>query len=68
MNANQLQKIYDREEHFQIRVVWDAGFEVTLGDVLYDGIENCKTRYFKTAQQALDWLDSETKPTNSPQT
>lgn len=68
MNADQLQKIYDREVHFQILCVWDQRFEVTIGGGLCGGYGTTETQYFDTAREALDWLDAATKPTNSPQT
>lgn len=68
MNADQLQKIYDREFHFEILVVWDGGFVVTIGDGLCGGYGTTETRYFDTAREALDWLDSASTPKESPQT
>lgn len=68
MGADQLQKIYDREVHFQIVCIWDTGFEASFGDGLTGYGDRVETRIFNTAREALDWLDSVSKPTESPQT
>jgi hypothetical protein len=52
--ADLLQSLYDSEIHFQIRAVWDGGFDWTVGlNSKLEGYAEGNARTFKEAVQQL---------------